>query len=136
VDRNLRNLTVGNDDQNNHYDLSKTVRIAGTTTRIVASFRRDDAKIRTRIASKYGRRRTSRTGHLLHNATKTIVAAAVQRRTAMVLENIEGIRSLYRKGNGQGSKYRGRNEQLEFRRGSTTDRVQSPMDRPIGCPFV
>src|SRR5207253_6214205 len=33
---------------------------------------------------------------------------AVQQRTAIVLENIEGIRSLYRKGNGQGRKYRGR----------------------------
>jgi len=108
VDRNLRNLTGGNDDQTNYYYLSKTVRIAGTTSRIIASFRRDDAKIRTRIASKYGRRRTARTGHLLHNATKTIVAGAVQRRTAIVLENIEGIRSLYRKGNGQDRKYRGR----------------------------
>jgi len=108
VDRNLRNLTVGNDDQTRHYDLSKSVRIAGTT-RIVASFRRnDDRRIRTRIASKYGERRTSRTSNLLHNATKTIVAVAVQRRTAIVLENIGGIRSLYRKGNGQGRKYRGR----------------------------
>src|SRR6266566_3463646 len=108
VDRNLRNLTVGNDDQTRHYDLSSSVRIAGTTTRIVASFRRDDARIRTRIASKYGERRTSRTSNLLHNATKTIAAVAVQRRTAIVLENIEGIRSLYRKGNGQGRRYRGR----------------------------
>ena len=108
VDRNLRNLTVGNDDQTSHYDLSKTVRIASTTTSIVASFRRDDYRIRTRISSKYGRRRTARTGHLLHNATKKIVALAVQRRTAIVLENIEGIRSLYQKGNGQGRKYRGR----------------------------
>src|SRR5437660_11146520 len=33
---------------------------------------------------------------------------AVQRRTGIVLENIEGIRSLYRKGNGQARKYRGR----------------------------
>src|SRR2546421_904208 len=108
VARNLRNLTVGNDDQTSHYDLSKTVRIASTTTSIVASFRRDDHRIRTRISSKYGRRRTARTGHLLHNATKKIVALAVQRRTAIVLENIEGIRSLYQKGNGQGRKYRGR----------------------------
>jgi putative transposase len=68
---------------------------------MVASFRRDDAKIRKRIASKYGRRRTARTRHLLHNTTKTIVAIALQRKTAIVLENIEGIRSLYRKGNGQ-----------------------------------
>src|SRR3989442_1089453 len=108
VDRNLRNLTVGNDDQTRQYDLSKSVRIANTTVRIVASFTRDDDRIGTAIASRYGQRRTARTGHLLHNATKTIAAAAVERRTAIVLENIEGIRSLYRKGNGQGRKYRGR----------------------------
>src|SRR5207249_7646882 len=35
VDRNLRNLTVGNENQNHHYDLSETVRIASTTTSIV-----------------------------------------------------------------------------------------------------
>src|SRR5439155_23257207 len=108
VDRNLRNLTVGNDQETSRYDLSKCVRIASTSTRNMASFRRDDDRIKTRIASKYGRRRISRTHHLLHNATKTIVALAVQRRTAIVLENIEGIRSLYRRGNGQGRKYRGR----------------------------
>src|SRR2546428_6080224 len=32
----------------------------------------------------------------------------VERREAVVLENIEGVRCLYRKGNGQGRKYRGR----------------------------
>src|SRR5437899_267966 len=108
VDRNLRNLAVGNEQGTRHYDLSRTVRIASTTIRIVASFKRDDSRIRTGIASKYGMRRTSRTGHLLHATTKTIVAAAVQRRQAMVLEDIRGIRALHRKGNGQGRKYRGR----------------------------
>ena len=108
VDRNLRNLTVGNDEETRPYDLSKTVRIASTTMRIVASLKRDDARIRTGLASKYGMRRTARTGHLLHTTTKTIVALAVQRRQAVVLENIRGIRCLYRKGNGQGRRYRGR----------------------------
>jgi len=70
IDRNLRNLTVGNETQIRHYDLSKTVKIAKTTIRIVASFKRDDDRIRTSIASKYGLRRTARTGHLLHKATK------------------------------------------------------------------
>ena len=108
MDRNLRNLAVGNEQGTRHYDLSRTVRIASTTIRIVASFKRDDSRIRTGIASKYGMRRTSRTGHLLHATTKTIVAAAVQRREAIVLEDIQGIRALYRKGNRQGRKYRGR----------------------------
>src|SRR5438093_5675948 len=114
VDRNLRNLTVGNDQETSRYDLSKCVRIANTTVRVVASFTRDDDRIKTRIASKYGRRRTSRSGHLLHTATKTIVAVAVQQRTAIVLENIEGIRSLYRKGDGQNRKYRGRMNSWSF----------------------
>jgi len=108
VDRNLRNLTVGNESQTRHYDLSETVRIAQTTVRIVASFRRDDNRIRTGIASKYGQRRTARTGHLIHNATKTIVARAVNGREAIVLEDIRGIRCLYLKGNGQGRTFRGR----------------------------
>jgi putative transposase len=107
VDRNLRNLTVGDDQETRHYDLSKTVRIAKTTVRIIASFRRNDTRIITEIASKYGQRRTARTAHLLNAATKMIVAVAVQRRQAIVLEEIRGIRALYRKGNGQTRKYRG-----------------------------
>src|SRR5438445_8979991 len=108
VDRNLRNLTVGNDEETRHYDLSETVRIASTTMVIVASFKRDDVRIRRVIASKYGMRRTARTGHLLHTITKRVVEAAVQQRQAIVLEDIRGIRCLYRKGNGQGRRYRGR----------------------------
>ena len=54
VDRNLRNLTVGNDQEVRHYDLSEAVRISKTTVRIIASFRRADTRKRTDIASKYG----------------------------------------------------------------------------------
>jgi putative transposase len=133
VDRNLRNLTVGNDQETSRYDLSKCVRIAKTTVRIVASFTRDDDRIRTEIASRYGGRRTFRTGHLLHNATKTIVALAVQRRTAIVLENIEGIRSLYRKGNGQGRKYRGRMNSWSF---SEAQRQIEYKARWVGLPVI
>src|SRR5438093_12194334 len=100
---------------------------------IVASFRRDDARIRTVIASKYGLRRTARTGHLLHNATRTIVALAVQQRTAIVLENIEGIRCLYRKGNGQTRKYRGRMNSWSF---SEAQRQLEYKARWVGLPVV
>src|SRR3989449_1965971 len=133
VDRNLRNLTVGNDQETSSYDLSKCVRIANTTVRIVASFTRDDDRIRTAIASRYGNRRTARTVHLLHTATKTIVALAVQRRTAIVLENIEGIRSLYRKGNGQGRKYRGRMNGWSF--GEAQRQVEYKA-RWVGLPLI
>src|SRR5206468_9875676 len=133
VDRNLRNLTVGNDDRTSHYDLSKTVSVTTTTIQIVASFTRDDDRVKTRIASKYGRRRTARTGHMLHTVTKTIVALAVQRRTAIVLENIEGIRSLYQKGNGQGRKYRRRMNGWSF--GEAQRQIEYKA-RWIGLPVV
>src|SRR2546425_2392204 len=133
VDRNLRNLTVGNDEETRHYDLSETVRIASTTIRIVASLKRDDARIRTGIASKYGMRRTARTDHLLHTATKTVVAAAVQQRQAIVLENIQGIRCLYRKGNGQTRKYRGRMNGWSF---SMAQRQLEYKARWAGLPVI
>ena len=133
VDRNLRNLTVGNDQETSRYDLSKCVRIANTTVRIVASFTREDDRIRTAIASRYGQRSSSRTGHLLHNATKAIVTLGVQRRTAIVLENIEGIRSLYRKGNGQGRKYRGRMNGWSF--GEAQRQIEYKA-RWVGLPVI
>src|SRR5207249_2105577 len=133
VDCNLRSLTVGNDQETRHYDLSKCVRIAKTTVRIVSSFTRDDDRIRTVIASRYGQRRASRTGHLLNNATKTIIAVALQRRTGIVLENIEGIRSLYRKGNGQGRKYRGRMNGWSF--GEAQRQIEYKA-RWVGLPVI
>src|SRR5881296_1748523 len=133
VDRNLRNLTVGNDEETSHYDLSETVRIASTTMRIVASFKRDDARIRGRIASKYGLRRTARIGHLLHTATKIVVGLAVQWREAMVSEDIRGIRCLYRKGNGQGRKYRGRMNGWSF---SEAQRQLEYKARWAGLPVI
>jgi len=133
VDRNLYDLAVGNDDQTHHYDLSETVRIAKVTTRIVSSFKRNDARIREVVASKYGRRRFVRTRHVLHNVTKRIIAVAVQQRTAIVLENIEGIRCLYRKGNGQGRKYRGRMNGWSF--GEAQRQIEYKA-RWVGLPVI
>jgi putative transposase len=133
VDRNLRNLTVGNENQIRYYDLSKTVKIAKTTIRIVSSFTRNDVRIRTGIASKYGLRRTARIRHLLQSATKMIVERAVQRKEAIVLEDIRGIRRLYRKGNCQGRNYRGRMNGWSF--GEAQRQVEYKA-RWIGLPVI
>jgi len=106
VDRNFRNLTYGNEERIIHYDLSKSVSIGDTTRSIVGSFKRNDVRVRRKVASKYGRRRRDRTVQLLHQATKRIVVDALRNRQAIVLEDIRGIRALYRKGNGQGRSLR------------------------------
>ncbi|HVH15553.1 MAG TPA: transposase [Candidatus Angelobacter sp.] len=133
VDRNLRNLTVGNEDRIVQYNLSETVRIAKTSSRIVGSFKRNDSRIRGKIASKHGRRRRNRTKQLLHIATKQIVAEAAKQRQAIVLENIIGIRSLYHKGNGQGAKCRGRMNGWSF---SEAQRQLEYKARWVGLPVI
>ncbi|HLQ21318.1 MAG TPA: transposase [Nitrososphaerales archaeon] len=114
LDRNLRNLTYGNEERVIQYDLSKAVKIAGTTREILSSFRRNDARIRRMIASKYGRRRRNRINHLLNCATKEIVEEAHEGKEAIVLEDIKGIRKLFARGNGQGGEFRGRMNSWSF----------------------
>lgn len=53
VDRNLRNLTVGNYKDVVHYDLSKAVDIAENTRSIMRSFRRNDVRIRKKLYARY-----------------------------------------------------------------------------------
>ncbi len=114
LDRNLRNLTYGNEERVIQYDLSKAVKIAERTREIVGSFRRNDVRIRRRIASKYGRRRRNRVNHLLNCATKQVVEEASGSKEAIVLEDIKGIRKLYARGNGQGGGFRGRMNSWSF----------------------
>ncbi len=108
VDRNLRNLTVGNSRGVTFYDMAKVVEIGENTMSIVSSFKRDDARIRRKIASKYGRRRADRTRQLLNLVSKTVVENAKSSRQAIVFEDVSGIRGLYARGNGQGRSFRRR----------------------------
>ncbi|MGI0069527.1 MAG: IS200/IS605 family accessory protein TnpB-related protein, partial [Nitrosopumilaceae archaeon] len=107
IDRNLRNLTVGNCDMVTQFDISKSVRIAESTKSIVSSFKRNDFRIRKQIASKYGTRRKNRTNQILHHVSKDIVQQATKNKHALVFEDIRQIRKLYQKGNWQRRKHRG-----------------------------
>jgi len=106
IDRNLRNLAVGNDEKVTFFDTSKVVKIAENTRKIVGSFKRDDARIRRKISSKYGRRRRERVRQVIHGVTKRIVKDAKANKQVIIFEELTGIRNLYRKGNGQGRSFR------------------------------
>jgi putative transposase len=114
IDRNLRNVAVGNEERVTYYDVSKNVEIAENTRSIVRSFKRDDVRTRREIASKYGKRRQERTRQILNNVSRRIVSEARRSNQAIVFEDITGIRKLYRKGNGQGKQYRGRMNSWPF----------------------
>ena len=107
IDRNLRNVTVGDCSQVVQYDISKAARIAENTRSITSSFKRDDHRIRKQLYSKYGTRRKNRINQLLHKISQDVVYNAAQNRHALVFEDIRHIRKMYQKGNWQGKKHRG-----------------------------
>ena len=114
VDRNLKNVTVGNAKQVTYYDLSKVVEITENTRSVLKSLRRNDARINKRVSLKYGKRRVERVRQILHRVSKDIVQNAKVKRQVIVFEEIEGIRRLYRKGNGQGRQFRGKMNAWQF----------------------
>jgi putative transposase len=109
IDSNLDNVTAVDSLGNTIVrDISRVNRVKAAARYTVARFRRDDYRIRGSIAGKYGRIQRDRTGWILHNTTRKLVKHARENSLYIVLENLKGIRRLYRRGNGQGRYYRGR----------------------------
>jgi putative transposase len=76
--------------------------------------RRNDVRIRREISSKYGLKQREKVKQILHRASKQIVDEAKRERFGIIMENLTGIRALYRRGNGQGRSYRGRMNSWSF----------------------
>lgn len=115
IDRNLDNVTTADTNGSiKRYDLSEATRIKATYREVKSHFRRNDARIQKRIFSKYGRKQRNRVNSILHNVSKQIVADAKMQGFGIVMENLKGIRKLYRKGNGQGTNYRSRLNSWSF----------------------
>jgi len=74
-----------------------------------------DRRIRQGLLSKYGKRERDRTTQAIHPVTKRIVEHAKANGQAIIMEKLEGIRKLYRRGNGQGASFRGRMNSWTFR---------------------
>ncbi len=76
---------------------------------------RQDNRIGQRLYARYGTREKNRTTQALHRVSKAIVSQAKERKFGIVMEKLKGIRKLYRRGNGQGSSFRGRMNSWTFR---------------------
>ena len=108
IDRNLRNVTCGNDESAAFYKTNKLLVAKENTIHTRAGFRRNDRRKKARFWKERQRRLTRRTQQYLHKISKHIVDDAAKTKSKIALENLKGIRKLYRKGNGQGKKYRRR----------------------------
>jgi putative transposase len=109
IDRNLNNVTVvDTENRTERHDLHKASTVKSRCRQTKRQFHRNDMKARQMIYSKYGRLERGRVGWLLHNVSSNIVLQAKSKRHAIVMEDLRGIRKLYRKWNGRGSGYRSR----------------------------
>jgi len=109
VDRNLCNVTtVSTDKIMRRYDLSKVTNIRSTYRYVKSRLQRNDARIRTQVFSKYGKKERNRVQPLLHTVSKRIVKEAKTRQHGIVMERLTEMRRLYRRGSGQSRNYRAR----------------------------
>jgi len=106
IDRNLRNVTVGNDESVTFYKTNKLLSIKQNTIYARAGFKRNDHRKKRKFYKNLQQRLQNRTKQFIHKISKDIVTNAVQNKSVIAFENLKGIRKLYGKGNGQGNKYR------------------------------
>jgi putative transposase len=119
IDTNERNVTRSDSSGlTGRVDISEVAEIQERYQQIrakVAQRTKHDRRVQRRLLSKYGRREKGRTVRRIHLVTKSIVEHAKAKRFGIAMEKLKGIRKLYRKGNGQGSQYRGRMNSWMFR---------------------
>lgn len=109
IDRNLDNVTIATSKgQVQRYDLSEATKVKAAYREVKSHLIRNDVRIRRQIFRKYGVKQTNKVKQILHRVSKDIVEKAVESKLGIVVENIKGIRKLYRKGNSQGRNYRAR----------------------------
>jgi len=106
--------TADSDGSILRHDLGRATEVKARCRETKSHFKRNDARIRRRVYGKYGAIQRNRVGWLLHNVSASIVRRAKEKRFGIVMENIKGIRKLYRKGNGQGTTYRARLNSWSF----------------------
>ncbi|HEU5487845.1 MAG TPA: transposase [Candidatus Nitrosotalea sp.] len=106
IDRNLRNITIGNNSGITMYKTNKILSIKENTSHVISSFKRFDVRVKRHFQKRLGNRRSRRIQQYLHIISKDIVKKAVESKSMIVLEDLKGIRKLYKKGNGQGNRYR------------------------------
>lgn len=103
IDMNLENVTcIDESGKVTVIDMSKIVSMKMKYRNALSHFTRNDSKIQKKLKDKYGTKQLNRENSFLHTYSKKIVSTGKQ----VFIENLTGIRKLYRKGNGQGSRFR------------------------------
>jgi putative transposase len=118
IDVNERNVTASDSlGSTSVHDTARIVEIKERYRAIRAKIgerTKQDRRIGQKLFAEYGKREKDRTVQALHCISKEIVERAKKENLGIVMENLKGIRNLYRKGNGQGPSFRGRMNSWTF----------------------
>ena len=115
IDRNLDNITTATlDGKTQAYDLSNASKAKALYREVKSHFSRNDIRVAESIQRKYGVKQRNKVQPILHNVTKRIIEKAKTEHLGIVMEDLKGIRKLYRKGNGQGKHQRSRLNSWSF----------------------
>jgi len=136
VDRNEKNLTFGNASMVVQIDMTEAVKVRQTTREVLGSFKRNDVRVRRRLARKYWKRANNRTDQLLHAATNFILDRAAENGAALAIENLTDIRKMYRRGNGKGNDYRFRLNSWPHRKEKMMLEYKAPWKRVTIIPLT
>ena len=108
IDTNLENVTVVSSKRIKRFDTKEIGQAKQNYREVKSHFKRSDSRLFKAISEKYGRLQADKSQSEIHKITARIVKEAKKQKAGIALEDIKGIRKLYRKGNGQGSEYRAR----------------------------
>jgi len=138
VDVNERNVTTSNTGgATTVHDTSQVADIKeryGVVRARIGRRTGQDSRISAKLYAKYGRREKNRTIQRIHVISKTIVQEAKTKTFGIVMEKLRGIRKLYRKGNGQGTSYRGRMNSWKFHEVQRQIEYKASWDGvPVSC---
>ncbi len=97
IDRNIRNVTFGNDEKIIQVNTAEMLKIKENCTHVKSTFTKNDHRIRKKITSKLGKRQTNRIKQRLNIISKSLVHYAKNQKAAIIFEDLKGIRKLYKK---------------------------------------
>jgi putative transposase len=108
IDTNLENVTLAGNGFTKKFGMQEIGVAKQRYREIKRHFTRNDHRIRREVHGKYGKMQVDKAQSEIHKTTARIVKLAKRSQAAIALEEMKGIRKLYRRGNGQGSNFRAR----------------------------
>lgn len=106
LDLNLENVTTWDDEgRTEAYSISELRQLQERYRRVTSRFRRRDNRIKREIFRKYAGRKLARRDWVLHELSSLIVRRAAALNQTIAMENLKGIRKIFRRESGSSAYY-------------------------------